>query len=118
MKEDNVLRDKSYAFAIRIVNTCQYLADEKREHTLSRQLLRAGTSIGANVEEAIGGQSEKDFGAKLAIAYKEARETHYWVRLLRDTGYLTAKQTESLLTDIDELLRILGSILKTLKSRN
>jgi four helix bundle protein len=118
MKEDNVLQEKSYAFAIRVVKTCRYLSDEKREHTLSRQLLRAGTYIGANVEEAIGGQSEKDFGAKLAIAYKEARETQYWVRLLRDTEYLTAKQAESLLDDVNELLRILGSILKTLKSRN
>ncbi len=118
MKEDNVLRDKSYAFALRIVKTSRYLADDKHEYTLSKQLLRSGTSIGANVEEALGGQSEKDFASKLAIAYKEARETHYWIRLLRDSGYLAMTQADLLLTDTDELLRILGSILKTLKSRN
>ena len=118
MKEDNVLRDKSYAFALRMVKTYRYLADERHEYNLSKQLLRSGTSIGANVEEAVGGQSEKDFASKLAIAYKEARETHYWIRLLRDTEYLTPKQADSLLGDTDELLRILGTILKTLKSRN
>ena len=118
MKENNVLIDKSYSFALRVVKTHRYLSDEKKEHTLSRQLLRSGTSIGANVEEAAGGQSEKDFAFKLAIAYKEARETHYWIRLLRDGDYLTTKQAESLLADVEELLRILGSILKTLKSRS
>ena len=117
MKEGNVLREKSYSFALRIVRTSRYLSEEKHEYTLSKQLLRSGTSIGANVEEAIGGQSDKDFAFKLAIAYKEARESHYWIRLLRDSNYLTPKQSESLLTDIDELLRILGSILKTLKSK-
>ena len=86
MKENNVLQQKTYAFAIRIVKACQYLVSEKKEFVLSKQVLRSGTSIGANTEEAIGGQSEKDFYAKLCIAYKEARETHYWIRLLRDTG--------------------------------
>lgn len=118
MKEDNALRDKSYAFALRIVKTSRYLTADKQEYTLSKQLLRSGTSIGANVEEALGGQSGKDFASKLAIAYKEARETHYWIRLLRDSNYLTVVQADSLLADTDELLRILGSILKTLKSRN
>lgn len=117
MKEGNVLREKSYAFALRAVKTFRYLSEEKHEYTLSKQLLRAGTSIGANVEEAIGGQSDKDFAFKLAIAYKEARESHYWIRLLRDSDYLTPKQSDSLLADIDELCRILGSILKTLKSK-
>jgi four helix bundle protein len=116
MKEGNILRDKSYAFALRIVRTYRFLAEEKHEYNLSKQLVRAGTSIGANVEEAIGGQSRKDFGSKLSIAYKEKRETHYWIRLLRDTDYLTPNQAASLLTDTDELLRILGSILKKLKS--
>ncbi len=115
MKQDNVVRDKSYAFAVRIVNACRYLADEKREFVLSKQLLRSGTSIGANVEEAIGGQSEKDFFAKLSISYKEARETHYWIRLLTDTEYLTAQQSASLIDDAEELLRIIGSILKTMR---
>jgi four helix bundle protein len=84
MKEDNVVQKKSYAFAVRIVKVYQHLAESKREYVLSKQLLRSGTSIGANVEEAIGGQSGKDFYAKLNISYKEARESHYWIRLLRD----------------------------------
>lgn len=117
MKEDNVVREKSYRFALRIVRTYQYLVAEKHEHVLSKQLLRAGTSVGANVEEAVGGQSGKDFAAKIAIAYKEVRETHYWIRLLRDSDYLTPKQADSLLIDAGELLRITGSIQKTMKSR-
>ena len=118
MKEDNVVREKSYAFAVRIVKACRHLNDEKKEYVLSKQLLRSGTSIGANVEEAIGGQSGKDFFAKLSIAYKEARETHYWIRLLTDTEYLTTGQSKSLLDDADELLKIVGSILKTLKANS
>ena len=89
MKEDNIIQSKSYAFAVRIVKVYQYLSSEKREFVLSKQLLRCGTSIGANVEEAIGGQSSKDFFAKLTIAYKEAIETHYWIRLLKDTNFLS-----------------------------
>ncbi len=80
--KNNIIQRKSYDFAIRIVRIYKYLCEEKKEYTLSKQLLRSGTSIGANVEEAIGGQSEKDFFAKLTIAYKEARETKYWIRLL------------------------------------
>ncbi len=118
MKEGNVVREKSYAFAVRIVKACRHLVDEKKEYVLSKQLLRSGTSIGANVEEAIGGQSGKDFFAKLSIAYKEARETHYWIRLLTDTEYLTPNQSTSLLDDADELLKILGSILKTIKANS
>ena len=89
--KDNVVQAKSYAFAVRIVKLCEYLRSEKREYVLSRQLLRSGASIGANVEEAIGGQSRADFGARLAIAYKEARESRYWLRLLKDTDYLTER---------------------------
>lgn len=118
MKKDNVVQEKSYAFAIRIVKLSKYLRDVKKEFVLSKQLLRSGTSIGANIEEAIGGQSEKDFFAKLTISYKEARETHYWIRLLTDTDYLSKDESESLLKDTDELLRIIGSIQKTVKSRN
>ncbi len=76
MKTDNVLRDKSYVFALWIIKAYQYLCDDKKEFVLSKQLLRSGTSIGANIEEAIGGQSEKDFFAKISISYKEARESH------------------------------------------
>ena len=117
MKSENPLQQKSYAFAIRIVTLCQAIQNDKHEWTLSKQLLRAGTSIGANVEEAIGAQSEKDFYAKLCIVYKEARETHYWLRLLRDTNYLTFEQASSTIAEIDELLKITGSILKTLKQK-
>ena len=117
MKE-NIIQIKSYAFAVRIVKVYQYLCEEKKEYVLSKQLLRSGTSIGANIEEAIGGQSGKDFYAKLTIAYKEARETHYWVRLLTDTNYLSKEENESLLYDIDELLKIIGSIQKTLRANN
>ena len=117
MKTENVVRDKSYAFAVRVVKLAQYLVKEKKERVLSKQLLRSGTSIGANVEEAIGGQSGKDFFAKLNIAYKEARESHYWLRLLHDTGYLTESQTQSLLADTEELQKIIGSILKTLREK-
>lgn len=116
MKE-NLVKDKSYAFAIRIVKLYKYLCEEKKEFILSKQVLRSGTSIGANIEEAIGGQSEKDFYSKLTIAYKETRETHYWIRLLTDTEYLTKEQSDSILNDINELLKIVGSIQKTMKSK-
>ena len=86
--KNNVIRDKSYAFAIRVVNLYKYLVYTKKEFVLSKQVLRSGTSIGANVEEAIGAQSSKDFIAKLSISYKEARETNYWIRLLKDTNFI------------------------------
>lgn len=116
--KDNIIRDKSYAFALRIIKAYKYLCDEKKEFVLSKQLLRAGTSIGANVEEAIGGQSEKDFFAKISISYKEARETRYWIRLLTDSGYITETQSVSLLNDCEELQKIITAIQRTIKSRN
>ena len=112
MKSDNIVQLKSYAFAIRIVNAYKFLTDERKEYVLSKQMLRCGTSIGANIEEAIGGQSKKDFFAKLTIAYKEARETQYWLRLLKDTEYLTSEQSASLMEDAEELLRIIGKYSK------
>jgi len=118
MKSDNIIQEKSFKFAIRIVSLYKYLIDEKKEFVLSKQLLRSGTSIGANVEEAIGGQSDKDFYAKITIAYKEARETVYWIKLLAATEYLTEKQSENILTDAEEVCKILGKIQLTLKSRN
>jgi four helix bundle protein len=118
MKEENIIQQKSYAFAIRMVKLYQHLSSEKNEYVLSKQLLRSGTSIGANVEEAIGGQSDRDFFAKLNIAYKEARESKYWINLLTDTDYLTQKQSASLLEDIEEILKITGSILNTLRDKN
>ena len=117
MKSENVVVEKSYAFAIRIVNCYKFLCAEKKEFVLSKQLLRSWTSIGANVEESVGGQSKKDFFAKLSIAYKEARETNYWLRILRDTQFLDLKMTESLLSDNEEILKLIGSILKTKKSQ-
>ena len=116
MKSENVIQTKSYAFAIKIVNTYKQLKNEKKEFILSKQLLRAGTSIGANVEEAIGGQTKKDFFAKISISYKEARETKFWLRLLRDTDYLDENVSEKLVADVDELLKILGSIQKTIRN--
>ncbi|MGP8214491.1 MAG: four helix bundle protein [Bacteroidia bacterium] len=118
MKDNNIIRDKSYAFSIRVVNLYRFLCEEKKEFVLSKQLVRSGTSIGANIEEGIGGQSEKDFFAKLNIAYKEARETYYWLRLLKDTGYLSENESKSILEDCDELLKIIGSIIKTLKQKS
>jgi len=118
MKSDNIVLIKSYAFAVRIIKVFKHLSEQKKEYVLSKQLLRCGTSIGANIEEAIGGQSSKDFYAKLTIAYKEARETHYWIRLLSDTDYLSKDKASSLLNDVDELLKIIGTIQKTLRNSN
>jgi len=118
MKNNNVVLEKTYAFAIRIINCYKYLKIKKKEFELSKQLLKSGTSIGANVEEGIGGQSKNDFQSKMAIAYKEARETHYWLRLLRDTQFLEVQLAESLLIDNEEILKLLGSIIKTTKSSN
>lgn len=115
MKE-NIVLEKSYLFAKRIVKLYLFLKTERKEYELGRQILRCETSIGSNVEEAIGGISRKDFSAKLGIAYKEARETKYWLRLLFDTSFLEQRLFDSLERDCEELLKLLGSILKTLKS--
>ena len=117
MKKDNIIQIKSYAFAVRIVKVYQFLSDEKKEFTLSKQLLRSGTSIGANIEEAIGGQSEKDFYAKLTISYKEARETIYWLKLLKETDYISKNEFESLFNEADEICKILAKIIITLKGK-
>jgi len=117
MKKDNVVQQKSFAFALRIVEVSRALANEQKEFVLSKQLLRSGTSIGANIEEAIGGQSKKDFYAKLTIAYKEARETNYWLRLLKESDILNRKIAKELLIQSDELLRIIGSIRKTMSKK-
>jgi four helix bundle protein len=111
--KNNVLREKSFAFAVRIVKLYQYLCSEKKEFVLSKQILRSGTSIGANVEEAQGGVSKADFSNKIAIAYKEAKETHYWLRLLHATKYIDQQFFQSILEDCDELCRLLFAVLKT-----
>jgi four helix bundle protein len=115
--EENIILSKTYDFALRIIELYKYLSKEKKEYTLSKQILRSGTSVGANSEEAAGSISKKDFRAKFFIAYKEARETHYWIRLLRDSDYIDSKLASSLLTDIDEILRIIGAILKTVSGK-
>ena len=116
MKE-NIILSKTYDFALRIIDLYKYLSKEEKEYILSRQILRSGTSIGANSEEAAGSISKKDFRAKFFIAYKEARETHYWIRLLRDSGYIDPELAPSLLTDLDEILKSIGAILKTVSSK-
>jgi four helix bundle protein len=105
--------DKSYRFALRIIEIYRILSSDKKEYILSKQLMRSGTSIGANVEEANGAQSKKEFRARMSIAYKECRETHYWLRLLRDSKYLSEEEVKPVLSDCDELLRIIGSIVRT-----
>ena len=116
MKSENLVQEKSYRFALLIIRLYKYLVAHG-EFVLSKQILRSGTSIGANVEEAIGCYSSKDFLAKFSIVYKEARETHYWLRLLKDSRYLNDKQAASMLIDCEQLLRIIGSIQKTMKSK-
>ncbi|MDO8658985.1 MAG: four helix bundle protein [Candidatus Parcubacteria bacterium] len=114
MKE-NLIQQKSYDFAVKIVNLYKYLIEIKKEFVLSKQLLRCGTSVGANVEEAIGGQSRNDFIAKLSIAYKEARETKYWLSLLKDTKYINQEEFSKIVEPCEEILRIIGKIQKTMK---
>lgn len=109
------IEEKSFHFAVRIVKLSRHLSETKREFILSRQLLRSGTSIGANTAEAQQAQSRADFIAKLSIALKEAVETNYWLRLLRETDYLEESQFQSLHQDCRELERMLTAILKTTK---
>ncbi|WP_194766386.1 four helix bundle protein [Tamlana sp. I1] len=113
---NNIILDKTYSFAVLMVKLSQKLVSEKKEYVLSKQILRSGTSVGANTEEAIGGISKKDFIAKLSIAYKEARETKYWLRILKDTGYITENEFQKYFVAIEEILKILFSIIKS--SRN
>lgn len=113
MKTGNVIVDKSKAFAVRVINLYKYLCDTKKEFTLSKQVLRSGTSIGANVKEAIRGQSKADFIAKMSIAMKEASETEYWLELLHETGYIEDDAFNGIYSDCQELLKLLVSIVKT-----
>ena len=117
MERKNVIQEKSFAFAIRIVNLYKYLCDEKKEYVLSKQILRSGTSIGANIEEGLGGQSDKDFISKLNIAYEETRETIYWLKLLFETDFLSQEQVGSILQEAEELCKIIAKILLTMKSK-
>jgi len=111
--EGNPVRDKSYEFALHVVQIVRWLQGECREFVLSKQLLRAGTSIGANIEEALAGSSRKDFVAKMAIASKEAREAHYWLRLLRDGEFVPRQRLMPMLDLCNELVSLLTAIVKT-----
>ena len=108
--QESIVEIKSFNFAVRIVKLYQYLCEEKKEYILSKQLLRSGTSIGANVSEAQRGQSKPDFYSKMAIALKEANETYYWIRLMHSTEYLSDKEYSSLDSDINEIISILVAI--------
>ena len=109
---DNIIENKSFEFAVRIVNLYKHLTENKKEFVLSKQILRSGTSIGANVSEAQKGQSKADFNMKMNIALKEANETEYWLRLLHQTDYLSDQEFESIEKDAKEIIAILVSICK------
>ena len=109
----DTVEQKSFLFAIRIVKLCEYLRKSKKEYTLSKQLLRAGTSIGANIAEAQQAQSRADFSSKINIALKEAVETNYWLRLLNATDILSQREFQSIIADCRELEKMLTAIVKT-----
>ena len=115
MEKENVIYDKSYRFAIRIVNLSKYL-DEQHAFAISNQVLKCGTSIGANVSESQQAQSRKDFISKLSIALKAASETVYWLNLLKDTDYITETEFTSITNDCEELIRLLTAIIKSTKN--
>ena len=115
MKE-SITKTKSKTFAVRIVRLYKYLQDEKKEFVISKQILRSGTSIGANVHEAFFGQSQKDFMSKMQVALKEASETEYWIDLLTETNYIAENESKSILNDCQELARLLHATVKTSKS--
>ncbi|MBU8893672.1 MAG: four helix bundle protein [Bacteroidales bacterium] len=114
-KSENIIVSKTYAFALKAIRLYKSLLSNNK-YILSKQFLKSATSIGANVEEAIGGQSKKDFIAKLSISYKEAREVHYWIRLLKDSSLINLEIANDLLMDCEEILKILTANLKTSKS--
>ncbi len=113
--KDNLILDKSYKFSLMIIELYKFLNEEKREYVLSKQLLRSGTSIGANVNEAQAAISKKDFISKMSISSKEARESKYWLMLLKDSGYIdiNKQKVQNLFNEIDSLIKILTSIVKT-----
>ena len=118
--EDNIIAQKSFDFAVRCVNLYKHLCyhANNKEFVISKQLLRSGTSIGANIEEAVGGQSTADFLSKLSIAYKEARESRYWVKLLHETNYISDKEYDSVMTDLDDIINIIAKIKLTTEKNN
>lgn len=117
-KTDNPILDKSFQFGLRIVKLSLYLKKKNVERVLVNQLLRSGTSIGANVEEAVGAASKKDFINKLTVAYKEARETKYWLRILKESGLAEQKLADSFISECEELIRLLTAILNSPKQKD
>lgn len=117
MNKNNIISKKTSDFAVRIIKLYRYLTESKKEFVVCKQILRSGTSIGANIEEAQGAQSEKDFFAKITVAYKEARETRYWLKLLNATDYLSNEEADSLMADIEEILKIIGSIQLSMRKK-
>lgn len=113
---ENIIIEKSKSFALRIIKLYQYLNESKKEYVLSKQILRSGTSIGANAKEGVSAQSKADFYAKMYIAYKEANETEYWLELLHESGYIETNAFESIYADCKELIKILAAITKTQKT--
>ena len=114
---ENIIKEKSFQFAVRVINLSKHLQDEKKEYVLSKQILRSGTSIGANVRESQNAESRADFIHKLAIAQKEADETTYWLELLKETNFVGEKEFSSLHEDASELLKIIRSIIITTKNK-
>ena len=112
---DKMVQEKSFRFAVRIVKLCKLLREEQKEFIMTKQLLRSGTSIGANIAEAQQAQSKSDFVHKMSVALKEAAETNYWIRLLHATDYLNEKAMESILTDCTELEKMLTAIIRSAK---
>ena len=118
MTKENIVYEKAYKFAIRIVKAYEYLSKRKKEFIISKQLLKSGTSIGANISEANGAISRADFSNKISIAYKECLETKYWLSLLKDTSFIDEKTYKSIHMEADELAKILFSILKSTRMKN
>ncbi|MFN8317875.1 MAG: four helix bundle protein [Saprospiraceae bacterium] len=117
MKENNIIAEKSFAFAVIAIDTYKLLRYDRKEFVMSTQFLRSSTSIAANIEEAIGAQSTRDFLHKISISYKEARETKLWIRLIKHAEYITPAQADSLLHKVEELCRILGKIQLSIKEK-
>ena len=111
----NIAKEKSFEFAVRVVKLYRFLCEERKEFVLSKQLLKSGTSIGANISEALQAQGKRDFLSKINIALKEANESQYWIELLYETGYINKNQHESIWSDCDEIISLLVSIVKTTK---
>lgn len=116
-KSESIIASKAYSFALEIVHLYKTLSTERKEYVLSKQILRSGTSIGANINEALSSQSKRDFVYKLNIALKEARETKYWLNLLKDASYINVVEFENLHNKCDEILKMLSSIIITTKER-